>query len=174
MENYNHSYLNPKLEARQLEQKGGVGIFASQPVKAGELLAMWGGQILTEELYRQLPIERQTHGVQVWDFLFQVQLHPGEDPADYFNHSCTPNAGLSSPISLVAIKDIRIGEEVCFDYAMTDSSDYDEFQCCCETPLCRGRVTGQDWRRPDLQERYRGYFSPYLQRKIEFLYKEQQ
>jgi len=32
-----------------------------------------------------------------------------------------------------------------------------------------GRLTGQDWRRPDLQERYRGFFSWYLARKIERL-----
>jgi hypothetical protein len=166
MENCNHSYLNPKLEARQFPQKGGAGIFAHQTVQAGELLAMWGGQILTESEYRQLPEERQTHGVQVWDFLYQVQLHPGQDPADFFNHSCDPNAGLNSPISLVAMRDIAAGEEICFDYAMTDSSDYDEFTCCCGTALCRGQITGQDWQRPELQTRYRGYFSPYLQKRI--------
>jgi hypothetical protein len=52
---------------------------------------------------------------------------------------------------------------------MTDSSDYDEFTCRCGTALCRGQVTGQDWRRPELQERYRGYFSPYLQQRIDNL-----
>lgn len=166
MENYNHSYLNPKLEARQLPRKGGTGIFAREAVQAGELLTMWGGQILTEAAYRTLPLERQTHGVQVWDFLYQVQLHAGQDPADFFNHSCDPNAGLNSPISLVAMRDIAAGEEVCFDYAMTDSSDYDEFICRCGSPLCRGQVKGQDWQLPDLQERYRGFFSPYLQQRI--------
>ena len=115
MKNLNHSYLNPKLEARKLPEKGGAGIFAREDIQEGELLTMWGGQILTEEAYRQLPEERQNHGIQVWDFLYQVQLHPGADPADLFNHSCNPNAGLNSPISLIALRDYPgIGEEICF------------------------------------------------------------
>jgi len=166
MEHFNHSYLNHKLEARQFPEKGGAGIFACENILKGELLTMWGGQILAEEAYRQLPEERQTHGIQVWDFLFQVQLHPGQDPADFFNHSCNPNAGLNSPISLIALRDIKSGEEICFDYAMCDSSDYDEFVCQCGTPQCRGKITGQDWQIPELQERYNGYFSPYLQQRI--------
>lgn len=167
MENFNHSYLNPKLEARQFPEKGGAGIFAREDILQGELITMWGGQILTEEAYRQLPEERQTHGIQVWDFLYQVQLHPGQDPADFFNHSCNPNAGLNSPISLIALRDIQAGEEICFDYAMSDSSDYDEFICQCGMPQCRGKVTGHDWQLPQLQERYNGYFSPYLQHRID-------
>jgi SET domain-containing protein len=166
MENINHSYINPKLEPRKFTKKGGVGIFACEDIQKGEMLTMWGGQILTEEAYRQLPEERQNHGIQVWDFLYQVQLHPGIDPADFFNHSCNPNAGLNSPISLIALRDIHVNEEVCFDYAMSDSSDYDEFICQCGTPDCRGKVTGRDWQRSDLQERYRDYFSPYLQQRI--------
>jgi hypothetical protein len=31
---------------------------------------------------------------------------------------------------------------------------------------CRGTVTGYDWKIPELQERYDGYFSLYLQDKI--------
>ena len=61
---------------------------------------------------------------------------------------------------------IASGEEICFDYAMCDSTPYDEFECVCGVPLCRGRVTQNDWTRPELQNRYQGYFSPYLARRI--------
>jgi hypothetical protein len=33
------------------------------------------------------------------------------------------------------------------------------------TARCRGVIEGRDWRRPELQRRYRGYFSWYLQRR---------
>jgi uncharacterized protein len=36
----------------------------------------------------------------------------------------------------------------------------------CGTSSCRHRIHGRDWQRPDLQERYRGWFSWYLDRKI--------
>jgi SET domain-containing protein len=168
METTYYSYCTPKIELRACEEKGGYGLFARQPIAAGELLAMWGGQIVTSEQLAALPIDRQTHGIQVDEDLYQVPLSEG-DPADYFNHSCNPNSGLNSPISLVAMRDIAAGDEVCFDYAMSDSSDYDEFECHCNTPHCRKRITGKDWQLPELQKRYYGYFSPYLQRRIELM-----
>ena len=64
------------------------------------------------------------------------------------------------------MRDIAPGEELCFDYAMTDSSDYDEFQCACGASSCRGVVRGDDWKRPELQDRYRGYFSTYLKKRM--------
>jgi hypothetical protein len=79
---------------------------------------------------------------------------------------------MSGQIGLIAIRDIEVGEEVCLDYAMCDGSDYDEFECSCGAPNCRGRITGEDWKRPELWERYDGYFSPYLQRRIAQLKKE--
>lgn len=65
--------------------------------------------------------------------------------------------------------DIAPGEEICLDYAMCDGSAYDEFECGCGSPNCRGYVSGDDWKRPELWERYKGYFSPYLQRRIDRL-----
>lgn len=165
MEIPNYSYLNPKLEKRKLVDKGGYGIFAKDSIQEGELLALWGGQVVTSDELPNIPIERQIHGIQVEDFLYLIPVKPGED-ADYFNHSCTPNAGMGSPISLVAMKEILPDEEICFDYAMSDSSDYDEFICHCQSSNCRHMVTGKDWQKKELQQRYQGYFSPYLQRRI--------
>jgi len=167
MESDCHSYLNPKLEVRAFPDKGGYGIFAREPLKAGELVCMWGGSIVTYAELQTLSEDVVSHSIQVEEFLYQVQPWEHFDPADYFNHCCEPNAGLSSPISLVSIRDIESGEEVCFDYAMSDSSDYDQFECQCGSASCRGLVTGKDWRDPALQTRYRGYFSPYLQRRID-------
>ena len=94
---------------------------------------------------------------------------PGPDPAepgDLVNHSCDPNCGLVGAVLVVAMRDIEPGEEITFDYAMCDSTDYDEFDCSCDTQHCRKHVTGSDWKRPDLQHRYAGWFSSYLARKI--------
>jgi SET domain-containing protein len=161
-------YLSPKVEAFALPQKGGFGVRAVSFIPAGELIVFWGGDIVTTEQLDTLPLDRQIHGIQVHDNLFQVPSGDAQ-PGDYVNHSCEPNAGLDSPISLVAMHDILPGEEICFDYAMSDSTFYDHFECTCGTPNCRGQFTGHDWRRLDLQQRYRGYFSPYLQRRIDQL-----
>jgi SET domain-containing protein len=161
-------FLSPKLEARPHPEAGGYGVFARQPVQAGELLTVWGGQVVNLEQLRQLPESNQHHAVQVEEGLYLAPIGPGE-PADYFNHSCSPNAGLRGQIALVAMRDIQPDEEVCFDYAMTDGTPYDEFECACGSAHCRQRITGDDWKKPDLWERYAGYFSPYLQRRIDRL-----
>jgi hypothetical protein len=38
--------------------------------------------------------------------------------------------------------------------------------CRCGSTLCRGRVTGTDWRRPDLQRRYGDHWVPGLLARI--------
>ena len=67
------------------------------------------------------------------------------------------------------MRDIKTGEEITFDYAMCDGSIYDEFTCYCGSEHCRGSVRGNDWMRPELWEKYDGYFMPYLARRIEAL-----
>lgn len=162
------SYTSQKLDLRSCPEKGGFGLFANTLIEKGELLAVWAGDIYTEEQLAREPLDRQHHGIQVEEHVYQLPLVEG-DPSDYFNHSCEPNAGLDGQICLVAMRDIHTGEEVCFDYAMSDSSDYDEFDCHCGSPRCRIKVTGNDWKLPELQERYKGYFMPYLQRRIDKL-----
>jgi hypothetical protein len=50
---------------------------------------------------------------------------------------------------------------------------YDEFDCGCGSPSCRGHVSGNDWQKPELQKRYAGFFSPHVQRRIDGLRKDQ-
>ena len=66
------------------------------------------------------------------------------------------------------MRDIRAGEELTHDWAMTDDDDY-SVECSCGAPDCRKTLTGKDWQRLDLQERYANYFSTYLARKIALL-----
>jgi SET domain-containing protein len=160
-----YSFLHADIEMRAFPQKGRFGLFATRRIPAGTLLTMWGGKVLTSEEYAQLPTFLKTHGLQIEDDLFQIPFAEGE-PADYFNHCCDPNAGFNSPVSLVAMRDIQAGEEICFDYAMSEDNHFDEFPCACGAPTCRGQVSGKDWLRPELQERYFGFFSPYLQRRL--------
>lgn len=163
-----HSYLSPKLEVRPLLQKGNYGVFATEQIAAGELISVWSGRIVNYDQLVTLPPQLQSHSIQVEEGLYFSSLRPDE-PADYINHSCNPNAGIVGHLSLFAMRDILPGEEVCFDYAMCDGSPYDEFECQCGSPLCRNWVTSNDWCKPELWERYQGYFMPYLQRRIDRL-----
>ncbi len=165
-------YLSPKLEVRANPDKGGFGVFSVEALLTDEVVAVWGGYIVTAEQLGTLPHETQQHSAQIEEGLYSATIGEPET-ADFVNHSCDPNLGLRGQITLVALRDIQPGEEVCFDYAMTDSTSYDEFECHCGSPDCRKVVTGNDWKRPELWAKYAGCFSPYLQRRIDRLAQEQ-
>lgn len=158
------NFASAKIMAR-LKSGHCRGVFALAPIASGEVVAAWGGQVMDLLAFEALPEALRRLSVQIDDALFLVP-QGGENPADYFNHSCQPNAGLRGQSIIVAMRPIAAGEEICYGYAMSDGSGYDEFACGCQTAACRGEITGDDWTRPDLWTRYEGYFSPYLARRI--------
>jgi uncharacterized protein len=83
----------------------------------------------------------------------------------YSNHSSAPNLGVRGEITFVAMRDSRAGEELKYDWAMTDDDDY-AVDCKCCAPNCGKILTGRDWQRADLQKRYVGYFSAHVADKI--------
>ena len=164
MNRLDYNWLSPKAQARPAGGKG-WGSFAEEPIAEGETVVGFGGWVVTRETLSTLIEDRQHRSIQVDEDLYLVSDDTPE-AGDMLNHSCEPNCGLVGGTLLVAMRDIEVGEELCFDYAMCDASDYDEFACLCGTPGCRGTITGADWRDPVVQAKYMGYFSPYLMRRI--------
>ena len=62
-------------------------------------------------------------------------------------------------------RDIEPGEEVCYDYATSESetSSHMPFPCACATPGCRGTITGADYLKPEVRAKYAGHFSTMIQ-----------
>ena len=160
-------YLTPKARPAH-HGAAGRGSIAVEFIAAGEVVSAFGGRAITRDEFELLPLGQQARSIQIEEFLYLAGASDPE-PADFINPSCEPNCGMRGATVLVALRDIAEGEHITYDYAMSDGSSYDEFECGCGTPTCRGRVTGDDWRRPELQARYAGYFSPYLQRRIDRL-----
>jgi hypothetical protein len=158
------SWLSPDASVASAGAKG-VGVFATRPIPAGTTVAGFGGSVIERAEFDSLEEAWRTHALQIDDRLYMVSVPPFA-PADHVNHSCEPNCGIIGTSLLVALRDIDPDEEICFDYAMTDTDDYDEFVCACGTVSCRGLVTGGDWKLSELQERYAGFFSSYITRRI--------
>ena len=71
-------------------------------------------------------------------------------------------------VTLAARRPIAAGEEITADYALwLFEQDWCLDPCRCGSPLCRGRVTSRDWQLPELQTRYAGHFTPFLNRLIQ-------
>lgn len=157
--------IHDGLVVQELGNKKGKGLFTLQGFRKGDVLVVFGGRAVTRKTLDQISPSLGRHALQVGKNLFLLQQ--AFEDGEYINHSCEPNLGVEGQITLVAMRDIEAGEEVCFDYAMVDMSDADEFLCLCGSQLCRKKVTGEDWRLQDLQERYKGYFGAHVQRAIE-------
>jgi uncharacterized protein len=157
-------FLTPKARPTATPHKG-YGSVSLEPIAAGEVVAAFGGRCITRDEFDLLPASQQVRSLQIDEHLY-IAGAPEPEPADFINHSCEPNCALSGNVVLVAARDIAAGEELTYDYATSDGSDYDEFECSCGTALCRGKISGHDWMLPELQLRYRGAFSPYLAKRI--------
>lgn len=145
-------------------------MYAIESINKGELISLWGGTILHKsQLDPEMP--RFTQRVLQIDEELYILTGEEKEPNDRFTHACEPNLGFTGQIGLLAMRTIETGEELTFDYAMSDGGPYDEFERHCGLPTCRHKVTGNDWKLPELWVQYDGYFSPYLAHRIEKLRK---
>lgn len=162
------SYRSPKTEVR-LSPIHGKGLFATADIAKDEVVAVKGGHIVPGKVLREQvtptlgPVE-----IQIADDLYvaPVDAEEREGSMLYSNHSCDSNLGIRGEITFVALRDIAAGEELTHDWCTTDDDNY-SVKCNCSAANCRGTLTGKDWQKPELQKQYAGYFSAYLQKKIE-------
>jgi SET domain-containing protein len=161
------TYRSPKTEVRASPIHG-QGLFARSSIVAGEIVAVKGGHVLTHAQWAALEPILGAAEIQIAEDLFIAPVREDHRSGSmlYTNHSCDPNLAIQGQIVLVAMRDIAAGEELTIDWATTDDGDH-ELACHCGSPCCRGVVTGKDWMKPELQERYRGWFCWFLQRKID-------
>ena len=63
------------------------------------------------------------------------------------NHSCSPNCeaqNMDGGIWIIALRDIRAGEEITFNYNY-DLTDYKEHPCRCGAPNCVGFILAEEF-----------------------------
>ena len=161
------SWFNPKTEKR-VSQIEGRGLFARDAISAGEIVAVKGGVIMDAAAFALVRDEVSPAEIQIEDDLYIAPTSADEVEANILclNHSCHPNVGVRGQITFVAMCDIPAGDELTIDYAMIDGDPAEQMACSCGAQKCRRLITGDDWRLPDLQRRYAGYFSRYIQERF--------
>lgn len=160
-------YVSPKVKKVKFKNKG-YGLVAKKNISKGEIVSISGGIILTNSQAGRLFTKDQDYFYNIEENFVIAPLDP-ENPTDDWrmNHCCEPNCGVLGQIVFVALKDISIGEELTFDYAMTETDPEYTLNLQCHKKECRGCFTGEDWKLPKIQKKYKGYFSLYVQRKID-------
>jgi hypothetical protein len=142
----------------------GLGLFAREPIPAGALVAQWGGEILPLAELESLKTRPRYDCAALSDDMIIVFRE--DDPIIHGNHSCDPALWMANDVTLTARRDVAAGEEITVDYALHSDDPAWEMACACGSPQCRHIIRGDDWKRPELQERYEGHFVPYLNRRI--------
>jgi len=157
--------------------RGGVGVFAARDIDRGEKVAEGIAEGEFQSLVR-------------WDFVnncgpelarkirsFCIGTPEGFIPPpgfdfnklsiDWFlNHSCEGNCGFDEDGDFVAIRQIKRGEELSYDYGLVESNPDFSMRCTCGGESCRRIVTGNDWKDKAFQARHRDHMHPHLRHLI--------
>ena len=160
------SYLSSKTRIGKSPIHG-RGLFASRPIRKGEIVAIKGGHILDRRALSRVRRRIAASYMQIDDLFYIGALRSAEVALNkiFINHSCEPNLGIRGQITFVARRAIKVDEELTYDWAMEENAPA-VTRCRCGARRCRGTLTGQDWKIASLRKRYRGYFSAYIEQKI--------
>ena len=144
------------VRGRRLQvRKSGVhgkGVFAVQPIRKGETFIEYTGEVIGwPEALRRHP-----HDPDQPDHTFYFHLDDervidglvGGNASRWINHSCAPNCEAeddSGRVWLKALRNIKVGEELFFDYGLVIEERYTpalkrRFECRCGAKTCRGTM----------------------------------
>lgn len=130
----------------------GTGAFATRTIRKGQRIIEYTGEhIDNDEADRRYDDEKMKRH---HTFLFIVDDKEIIDGAvngndsRYINHSCDPNAEAvieGKRIFIYALRTIRPGEELVYDYQYERTEDHTEedekfYRCLCGAPNCRGSI----------------------------------
>jgi SET domain-containing protein len=141
-------YHGMKIQVRVgVSHIDGTGVFAAQPIKKGIRILEYIG----EKISRQEATERLARGnvyVFFFDTRYDIDGNTPENIARYINHSCEPNCEaeiIGDSIWIIALRDIRAGEELSYDYGY-ELDDYEQRPCRCGAKNCCGYIVDKMYR----------------------------
>lgn len=118
----------------------GKGVFALRNLKKGETITQIEGKVIETEEPSRLSKCFQDHCFPLGKKGKKYLYVSPQSPWKYINHSCEPNTGIKNDSEFVAIRDIKRGEEISFDYS-TNNFDFDmtgwTMKCHCGSKKCR-------------------------------------
>lgn len=165
-----YTLASPKLAPGKSDIHGD-GVFADQKIAEGEKVVEFGGERISREqafsgTYRSRSIWMVGNDL----FLALPKTDTQVSLDENLNHSCDANTWLEDEVTLTARREIEQGEEITLDqgtWNFEDSAYTDNKEpCSCGTARCRHILTENDWKIPDVQERYHGHFHPMIQKMI--------
>ncbi len=124
-------YTPGDFKIKVKKSKTGKGLFALEDIKKGSCIIEYTGVPITEEEAEKINSK----------YLFEVGKNKTingntkENTAKYINHSCRPNCEADGPegrVFIFALKNIKAGEELTYDYGKEYFDEYlSNGRCLC-------------------------------------------
>ena len=114
----------------------GLGVNAGEDIKKGEFITRFKGK----PKFLLVTNKKESLSPPNWVGIAKNHWIEPEKPQKFINHSCNPNTSIKGKVSFVALRDIKEGEEITFDYSIIEGDNRWEMKCNCGEKNCRGTV----------------------------------
>lgn len=127
----------------------GKGVFALQPIPAGQRIIEYKGQVITwREALRRHPHDPQDPNHTFYfhiDDTHVIDAKVGGNAARWINHACEPNCKadeIDGRVFIRALTDLQPGDELFYDYGLVIDERHTpklkkDYECRCGSPRCR-------------------------------------
>lgn len=136
----------------------GRGLYATEDIEEGTDIIQYVGEKITKKESTRRALEWEEKARETGDGLvyifelddkYDIDGRLGDNPARYMNHSCDGNCeavNCEGEIWIAAIKDIKKGDELVYDYGY-DMEHFMDHPCRCGSDNCIGYIVREDQRK---------------------------
>ena len=139
-----------KIKKSNIDNKG---LYAAKNIKANKIVIHYKGKLVTKKEVEKNPKFDNDKAIYLFNVNNRYDLDGDFEYNDarLINHSCNPNCevnGKGLKLWIFALRDIKKGEELSYDYGFGYDEDYKQFVCKCGAKNCVGYIVreGSRWR----------------------------
>ncbi len=129
------------------------GLYAAKNIIAGTKIIYYKGKIITKKETERNPKYDNEKAIYLFNLNSRYDLDGdfSYNTARLINHSCNPNcevAGKGLKLWIFALRNIKKGEELSYDYGFGFDENYKDYVCKCRSNNCCGYIVreGSRWR----------------------------
>ncbi|MCK5026408.1 MAG: SET domain-containing protein [Nanoarchaeota archaeon] len=148
-------YVSEKIEVR--DTKKGKSLFVIDEIVKNEVIFEFERRFLKNPTRTSMQIDDNVH----------QEATDSDALENFLNHSCKPNGYIEfQDLTYRALRPIKKGEELTFNYNTTEWDMGKGFQCQCEYNSCYGQITGFKYLTHKQQKELEPLLSPFLKKKL--------
>ncbi len=137
------------------ENGHGLGVFADRAFRPGEKIFVFNPVFVSSPDRFTIQVDEGRH--------LKTESHIGL----LLSHSCSPNVRFcSDQLAIFAIKPIRKGEELAFNYLCTEWIMAVPFECRCGSESCHRLISGFKYLSPADQSSLEPHILPHLRKRF--------